>query len=205
MSEHEGLRDRKKRQTTDHLAQTAMELFRARGYDVVTMEEIAETAQVSRRTLYAYFPMKEALLGHFFSERVAEDTRPVLEQLQSLPDALDRLHIFLLGAAWWAEPYKACYGPFLQYRFHHPESPDCGGSPGFIRLIADAQAAGQLRRDRTPERLKEDLYALMAMGALRWLAGQGSLEDNYRQVWDFFLNGASTRQGGARAQNPDHA
>jgi len=191
MTAPSGLRERKRRQTADHLAETAMRLFRAKGYAAVTMEEVAAAADVSRGTLYAYFPVKEALTAHFFSVRVAEETRPILEQLAVMPDPLDRLHLFLIGSAWWAEPYKDCYGPFLQYRFNHPESPDCGGSPAFIRLLRDAQQAGRLRRDRTPERLREDLYALMAMAALRWLAGQGSLEDNYRQVWDFFLHGAA--------------
>lgn len=190
MPQSPGLRERKRQQTRDHLAEVAMSLILEKGYARVTMEEIAEAGGVSRGTLYAYFPVKEALVAQFFSVRVAEETRPILEQLALMPDALDRLHLFLIGSAWWAESYKDCYGPFLQYRFNHPESPECGASPAFIRLLRDAQQAGRLRRDRTPERLREDLYALMAMAALRWLAGEGSLESQYRDVWDFFIHGA---------------
>ncbi|MDH6220171.1 TetR family transcriptional regulator [Streptomyces pseudovenezuelae] len=57
-----GLRERKKAQTRKRLADTAFTLFRERGFENVTVAEIAEAAEVAVSTLFAYFPCKEALV-----------------------------------------------------------------------------------------------------------------------------------------------
>ncbi|MEV6393339.1 TetR/AcrR family transcriptional regulator [Streptomyces sp. NPDC051907] len=57
----EGLRERKKRQTRQHISDTATGLFLERGFDAVTIAEIAQAADVSVNTVYNYFPAKEDL------------------------------------------------------------------------------------------------------------------------------------------------
>ncbi len=51
------------------LAQTALELFAAKGYDDTTVEEVAAAAGVSRRTLFNYFRSKEDLALGGISEQ----------------------------------------------------------------------------------------------------------------------------------------
>ncbi|MFJ6747324.1 MULTISPECIES: TetR/AcrR family transcriptional regulator [unclassified Streptomyces] len=67
----EGLRERKKRQTRQYISDVATGLFLERGFDAVTVAEIAEACEVSVNTVYNYFPAKEDL---FFdrSEGVVE-------------------------------------------------------------------------------------------------------------------------------------
>ncbi|MGX1755966.1 TetR/AcrR family transcriptional regulator [Streptomyces lydicus] len=57
----EGLRERKKRQTRQYISDVATGLFLARGFDAVTIAEVAEAADVSVNTVYNYFPAKEDL------------------------------------------------------------------------------------------------------------------------------------------------
>ena len=57
-----GIRARRKRATRDELLQTAKELFAERGYDNVTVAEIAAGARVSVKTLFQHFRSKEDLL-----------------------------------------------------------------------------------------------------------------------------------------------
>ena len=58
----EGLRQRKKRLTRQLLSDTATEMFVARGFDEVTIADIAAACGVSEKTVWNYFPAKETLL-----------------------------------------------------------------------------------------------------------------------------------------------
>src|ERR1700733_4772185 len=57
-----GRRERKKAATRQALADAALRLFLERGYDQVTVRDIAEAADVSTTTLFKHFPGKEALV-----------------------------------------------------------------------------------------------------------------------------------------------
>src|SRR2546427_796629 len=56
-----GLRERKKEQTRQLIAETARRLFTKRGFDAVTVSDVAQEANVSEGTVFNYFPTKEDL------------------------------------------------------------------------------------------------------------------------------------------------
>jgi AcrR family transcriptional regulator len=60
--EHTGLRERKKERTRKTIADVAFELFVTQGFQDTTIKQIADAAEVSPRTVSAYFPAKEELL-----------------------------------------------------------------------------------------------------------------------------------------------
>ncbi|MGN6871757.1 MAG: TetR/AcrR family transcriptional regulator [Solirubrobacteraceae bacterium] len=57
-----GLRESKKRRTREAIAQAAADLFHERGFAEVTVDDIARAADVSRQTVFNYFPTKEQML-----------------------------------------------------------------------------------------------------------------------------------------------
>jgi AcrR family transcriptional regulator len=61
-TEELSLRERKKIRTRRQIADAALALFAARGYDAVTVAEIARSADVSEQTVYNFFPSKEQLV-----------------------------------------------------------------------------------------------------------------------------------------------
>ena len=57
----EGLRARKKRETRAALSTIATKLFTERGFDAVTVNDVAQAANVSKMTVFNYFARKEDL------------------------------------------------------------------------------------------------------------------------------------------------
>src|ERR1700732_2417622 len=76
----DGLRETKKRRTRETITAAAMELFAARGFDAVTVAEIARAAEVSEKTVFNYFPAKEDLVAHLGVELPTARTDAVREQ-----------------------------------------------------------------------------------------------------------------------------
>ncbi|MEV7169426.1 TetR family transcriptional regulator [Streptomyces sp. NPDC089922] len=75
-----GLRESKKLRTRHRLAATALELFLERGFDAVSVADVAAAAEVSKPTLFRYFPAKEDLLLDRFADHQDEAARIVRDR-----------------------------------------------------------------------------------------------------------------------------
>ena len=80
MIEPTGLRARKKARTHDAIADAAISLFLARGFDQVSVNDIAAAAEVSKPTLFRYFGTKEDLVLHRFADHNGEAARIVRDR-----------------------------------------------------------------------------------------------------------------------------
>lgn len=116
-----GLRERKKQMTRRTILEVAERLFAARGYDNVTVAEIADTANISVKTLFVYFDSKEDLV--FGGEDETRDA--LLGAVRNRPvgtTALDAMRSFLEGlasgdeSAAGVESFHAAYGDVPQLR-----------------------------------------------------------------------------------------
>jgi AcrR family transcriptional regulator len=95
-----GLRERKKQQTRQLIAETARRLFAERGFEHVTVAEVARAADVSQQTVFNYFPTKEDLvfwrLGAFEEELLA-----TIRDRDAGESALAAFRRFLMGQRGW--------------------------------------------------------------------------------------------------------
>ncbi|WP_242882402.1 acyl-CoA-like ligand-binding transcription factor [Actinomadura litoris] len=74
-----GLRELKKARTRAAIQKHALRLFRERGYEATTVEQVAQAAEVAHTTVFRYFPTKEDLV-------ITDDTDPVFyESLRTQP------------------------------------------------------------------------------------------------------------------------
>ncbi|MFF9335894.1 TetR family transcriptional regulator [Streptomyces albogriseolus] len=74
-----GLRERKKRRMYRTVSDIAIRMFLERGFDAVSVAEVAAAAEISKPTLFRYFPAKEDLVLYRIADHEEEPARVVRE------------------------------------------------------------------------------------------------------------------------------
>jgi AcrR family transcriptional regulator len=99
VADHPGLRQRQRERTRQAIQDAATRLFLDSGFHAVGVDEIAAVAQVSKRTLFKYFPSKEDLVIGSFADH-AEESATVVAGCGASAGPLAALHEhFLDGLA----------------------------------------------------------------------------------------------------------
>ncbi|HEY3728170.1 MAG TPA: TetR family transcriptional regulator [Solirubrobacteraceae bacterium] len=179
-----GLRERKKQQTRDTIARVALQLFAEQGYDQTTLAEIAEAADVSPRTIFAYFQSKEDIV--FCDEPLFhQQLKQKLDQRPPGSTTVDALRDFISNA----EPPDQLAGlrkkiissnEALRLSDHARSGPleeliaesiakDLDAAPGDIRpplIAASIRAAFTTARERLEAQSGEPITHEQAMGIL---------------------------------------
>ncbi|GAA0940334.1 MULTISPECIES: TetR/AcrR family transcriptional regulator [Streptomyces violaceusniger group] len=114
-----GLRELKKRQTRQMISDTATRLFMERGFEAVTIAEIATAAQVAKMTVTNYFPRKEDLALDYH-ETITTALARTVEDRPTGESALTALRRAYLAAVERHDPVVGF------------------SSPEFARMLADS-------------------------------------------------------------------
>ncbi|MFD4571547.1 TetR/AcrR family transcriptional regulator [Streptomyces sp. NPDC058417] len=80
MAEAMGLRERKKQQTALRIYRSAIALFLEKGFDAVSVQEIADAAEVSKMTVFNYYGTKEDLVFRPMEEHFSDAARAVRDR-----------------------------------------------------------------------------------------------------------------------------
>ncbi|MFL5928737.1 MAG: TetR/AcrR family transcriptional regulator [Gaiellaceae bacterium] len=170
-----GLREVKKLRTRREIADRALQLFAQRGFDRVTVAEVAAAADVSEKTVYNYFPTKEDL---FFDEVPAREAALVAAVRgrragESLVAALRRLQD--------GECPRLCTPGFASFARIIEESPALQAKElevmaRFVRVLAEAIEA-ELAIDERDARIAAGLlvsvhWQLFSAARTQALAGR---------------------------------
>lgn len=114
-----GRRSRKKAAVRKQILATAVRLFSEKGLEQVTVDQIAEAADVGKGTIYNYFRSKEDIVVAF----MADFERRAMARIPGLVTSnhsLDRtLSDFLRTQLRWRRPYHAFVLVFLAQMFSH--------------------------------------------------------------------------------------
>lgn len=197
---HTSRRARKKDITRNTIIDTALALFEAEGFDAVSMERIAATADVAKATLYSYFPVKDAIIAAFLHRESRSHDQEVAQWLALPGSTRQRLYHLYDGIARWSESYRHYLARYIAYRLAQPNwyrAKDEERS-GFHRYLAHVLDAGyqaqELRQDIPPPLLLVHLQSLQLTTTLLWLQQPDSaLAPMLRQVVDLFLDGVEQR------------
>src|SRR5271163_2552908 len=90
-----GLRERKKARLRQQIVETALHLFRQRGYENTRIDDIVQTLEISQPTFFRYFPSKDAVLrevGRRGYACMAEHIQTELSSKATTAECLQRLY-----------------------------------------------------------------------------------------------------------------
>ncbi len=189
-----GRRERKRRDTVDQIAEIAWLLFEQYGFGNVTMEAIATEADVAKGTLYKYFPVKEALLQHYFHNELKQQKPQLMESLAQIPESAQRMKHFLALSADWSEKRRQYMPHYLHFRMNSASNSGSQQRSGidkiFTELIRRGIERGEFRLD-LPLESAVYYFSFLYFGALiRWINNDDTaLNDEFSTVFDLFLNG----------------
>ncbi|MER7897279.1 TetR/AcrR family transcriptional regulator [Streptomyces sp. NPDC096046] len=85
-----GLRERKKRRMYETVSDIAVRLFMEKGFEAVSVAEVAAAAEISKPTLFRYFPVKEDLVLYRIADHEGEAARVVAAAEGPAVEALRR-------------------------------------------------------------------------------------------------------------------
>ncbi|WP_093800253.1 TetR/AcrR family transcriptional regulator [Streptomyces sp. Wb2n-11] len=156
-----GLRERKKQRTYRVISDAAIALFLEKGFDKVSVAEVAAAAEISKPTLFRYFPAKEDLALHRFADHEDEAARVVAAGRADGLLPLDALHRHFLDGLGRRDPvtglcddadvlafHRLLYGtPSLVARLHayvKRSEEALAAALGGPDLLASRLAAGQI-------------------------------------------------------------
>jgi len=193
------IRERKKEKTRSTIIDCAYDLFKGKGFQETSMEEIAEQSDVSKGTLYNYFPDKESILvGYFqsFTADYGEDIKEAITDSQDLKLKLNNLLDFEKGLMGSDVKLTAIY---LRYRMQTLFNSDPFSNPNrsglenvVLEIIKDAQAKKELRSD-IPSIIIARTFMLLA---LNYFISNIEAKEPFEmdtlknQLIELFLNGA---------------
>ncbi|MFI6923904.1 TetR/AcrR family transcriptional regulator [Nonomuraea spiralis] len=172
MSEMTSRRDRKKHQTRQAIGEAAMRLFLARGFDAVTIADVAREADMAVQTVFNHFPTKEDL---FFQERdsfVAAPSAAIRSRRddESIAQALARGYLRLLSDYHVA----GLLVQSVEYQRTMDASPALRGRELELRREREDLLAATLAEDMPPQEdpLRPRLVAALASAIDRVLDGE---------------------------------
>ena len=201
-------RPRKRERTANQLSATAFRLFEARGFDAVTMEQVAAEAGVAKATLYSHFPVKEALLAHRFREDIAAGMQERAEALAAHRTFESRMRYLLTESAQWHAARRAYLPAYIRYLTRQARYGEGGGAPANARaapiengtrgilgaMFAAAQRSGEIdaRLDAATLAISVEYLLLGAVAA--WLDDPAvDLTTRFLAAFDLAMHGMAAR------------
>jgi AcrR family transcriptional regulator len=152
---------------------TAREMFLEGGYDAVAMENVAGAAGVSKGTLYARHPSKEALFTAIVEDRVKEWSQTASQQDHLLTDDIGKRllhHGHTIARSITAPEVNALQRLLLSTRDRFPELSKAMYEVGYlyiVHLIAQDIAAAA-ERDDIPARQPEAVARMLVSAITGW-------------------------------------
>jgi TetR/AcrR family transcriptional regulator, cholesterol catabolism regulator len=173
MTEIVSRRERKKEETRHRIFHAAIDLFRERGFEQTTVDDITEKADVAKGTFFNYFHRKEAVFAYLSEERLTVIEEKIGALLEEDRSAIEKLiELYVMAASSYEEDaelarfvlhelMRRAYGPNedLAVRWHAI----------IQKVVEQGQERGEIRREIPFVRLEGVLGCIFHGTLFEWV------------------------------------
>ena len=164
-------RELNKRKCRARILKSSRKLFSAKGYENTTIEYVAERSEISKATLYNYFPNKESLLIGIAEEELDQIRHLIAHDLKDVSSAVEKirrvLEVFILDSI-----------PYINLSRKITYLNSCETSPLyatrmdmiaiFYELVLEAQTQGGFRKELNPDDIVDIIMSIYLMAQFEW-------------------------------------
>lgn len=172
MHEETSRRERKKEETRHRIFHAAIDLFRERGFEQTTVDDITEKADVAKGTFFNYFHRKEAVLGYLSEERLSAIEENIAGLNAEDRDAREKLiEVYLMAASAYEEDQELARFVLVELmrRAFGPNEEVALRWHGIIEtLLRQGQERRELRADLSFERVEALLTGVYFSTLFQW-------------------------------------
>jgi AcrR family transcriptional regulator len=193
-----GLRERKKARLRQEIIDTAVRMFRKRGYEKTRIDDIVQALEISQPTFFRYFPSKDAVLGEVGLRGFACITDYLRKELSSEATTAEHLRRLYQELARHAEADRPLWQAVVLSGAMDPvRSPNMRERKeralGLLRdILAQGQNRGEVSRAFPVDHLAEFMEGLYNTIVRQWavdLTGPHKLSERVSSAVEFFLRG----------------
>lgn len=165
-------RERKKDETRERIFKEAIRLFRDRGFEKTTIDDITERADVAKGTFFNYFPKKEGVLAYLSEKRLVALEETAEAMLASNKPVSEKLiGIYLHAASAYEddrELSRYVLNELMSRSFGPSEETGLRWEQLVLKVIEQGIASGELRRDLDPVRAESLLASVYMATVYLW-------------------------------------
>jgi AcrR family transcriptional regulator len=187
----------RRRITHQRIVRAARKLFKTKGFDSVSIDDVVAKAKVAKGTFYLHFPSKLEVAYATTDEDQADLARRTRARLAEAPSPIGVAVELLNWMGTWFEENQSISRPLLLHALEHPRpsSPDATWTL-LTEILGEAQRRGEMRPDIPPEAVAGLLLGSVVQLVLAWIAYDkpGRLADWFGLSWKIFLEGIRPHQ-----------
>jgi len=163
----------------------AAELFRTKGYEATSVDDIVLTANLAKGTFYYHFQKKDDLVLALQESQLKEAAGIAKEALANGESPRKVLFEYLAKAAKWTEDNSELARAIFRHKFekmknHCPPGEERGPPPSIkryffdllIEIIESAQKVGELRSDMKAAEIAQVVVPVVMSARMSWLMGR---------------------------------
>jgi AcrR family transcriptional regulator len=176
------LREQKKKETRNRIFEISSRLFKEKGFESTTVDEITKEAGIAKGTFFNYFPTKESLLSYFREQKEEFIVSIMEEQMRRDISSREKIREFLVLVAEYYEKDKELlrllafeHRRLIMSSNHKSVDPSSRKKrhEHFINMLTDfikeGMDKGEIKPNINPKLASETIYAVYFHTLMTWL------------------------------------